>query len=220
MIIYFIINQINWKIYVGQSVRSFTDRISEHKSALLREGHKNTHLQNSVKKHHIDNFIFIEVMSGLGSQEELNYWETYFIELFKSYDGTHGYNKTYGGSNGKHTEESAQKISKSQKDHYSLDHPEAAERRARLKLNNDIYFSDSNVRKLHGLHTATKLWPSIKSPDGTEYPPMYNITDFCRDHGLTESIMRRMFKGQRKSHKGWTLVTQVPHMKEKRYCKK
>ena len=220
MCIYIIINMINYKVYIGQTTRTFHERRTEHITDLLNETHRNTHLQNSINKYKLDNFQFYVLHDNVKNQEELNRLEIMYIKRFKSYDSTCGYNKTYGGNNGQPTEESIKKISKAQKDHYSLDHPEGEERRARLKLNNDIYFSDPEVRKLHAKHTATKLWPSIKSPDGTEYPPMYNLTDFCKEHGLTESIMRRMFNGQRKSHKGWTLVTQVPHMKEKRYCKK
>lgn len=40
-------------------------------------------------------------------------------------------------------------------------------------------------------------------PAGNKYTPE-SITLFCADHGLTASNIRKVAKGERKSHKGWT----------------
>lgn len=49
-----------------------------------------------------------------------------------------------------------------------------------------------------------KTYDGFISPDGTVYQPVINLKEFCILHGLTESAMHHVYRGKRKSHKGWT----------------
>lgn len=57
MFIYKIENQINGKIYMGQTVR-FNKRKTSHLIELRKNQHKNPHLQNSFNKYGEENFVF------------------------------------------------------------------------------------------------------------------------------------------------------------------
>ena len=46
----------------------------------------------------------------------------------------------------------------------------------------------------------------LTSPEGVVYEPE-SITRFCREHDLTPQNIRKVAKGRRKHHKGWTCVS-------------
>lgn len=52
--------------------------------------------------------------------------------------------------------------------------------------------------------TGTKA--TLRSPTGETYT-YHSITDFCNEHGLVQSNVRKVIKGERKHTKGWTLVS-------------
>lgn len=114
MIIYKITNLINNKVYIGQTIQKFKNRIIEHKKR-MKNG-TNTPLYNSLRKYGIENFKF-EIIEEVLSKEELNQKEIYYIEKFNSLF-PNGYNLTSGGAgtfNYQHTEIDKQKMSKLKK---------------------------------------------------------------------------------------------------------
>ena len=92
--IYKITNQVNGKVYIGQSVR-IKQRWSQHK-AEAKENRRNTLLYNAMRKYGIENFTF-EVIEEC-SQEQLNEREIYWISYYDSFNKEKGYNMTPGGS--------------------------------------------------------------------------------------------------------------------------
>lgn len=56
--VYFIVNIINGKKYIGSSTMKIKHRIQHHFSELKRNNHKNTHLQNAWNLYGEDNFVF------------------------------------------------------------------------------------------------------------------------------------------------------------------
>lgn len=90
--IYKITNQLNGKIYIGQSVRP-NQRWLQHQSE-VKMGRSNTLLYNSMRKYGIENFTF-EVIEEC-QNEELNEREIYWISYYDSFQN--GYNMTPGGS--------------------------------------------------------------------------------------------------------------------------
>lgn len=106
--IYRITNNINGKVYIGQSVDCFR-RLKFHKL------HENQELLvNTFNKYGISNFSF-DIIHALkeASTEELNDLETMYIEYYKSCDRSFGYNlRQQGGSHGKHAISTCEKISK------------------------------------------------------------------------------------------------------------
>lgn len=97
--IYKITNIINNKCYIGQSV-NLKSRIKSHKSMIKHNNEDNNHLRKATIKYGHNNFK-IEIIKYCNEQE-LDYWERYFINLFKSYDEKYGYNIELGGSTHKH----------------------------------------------------------------------------------------------------------------------
>jgi group I intron endonuclease len=51
-----------------------------------------------------------------------------------------------------------------------------------------------------------KTWEGLVSPDGVLQPPITNLAQFCREHGLDSGQMSRLMTGKAKSCKGWTKV--------------
>lgn len=111
-IIYKMKNNINNKVYIGQTTTSIKDRVAKHFSEK-----RNRHITNALKKYGKDNFnvsIICEIFNE--DQSLLNNAEIAFIHYYKSYDSENGYNKTFGGNQiGKLTNETKEKLSKSKK---------------------------------------------------------------------------------------------------------
>ena len=102
--IYKITNQINGKVYIGQTWVNIQRRFAAHKAT-------RSHcpkLLNAFNKYGRDNFI-IELITVCGTQETADYWETYFIKKYDSI--VVGYNLKEGGSHGRTHEETKRKLS-------------------------------------------------------------------------------------------------------------
>jgi len=103
--IYKITNNINSKVYIGQTIKSVSERFSQHQYTarkiienpkLPQENRRfNMPIARAMAKHGIDNF-FIEVVEEC-SLEQLDEKEIYWIHFFHSYDPQFGYNATLGG---------------------------------------------------------------------------------------------------------------------------
>jgi group I intron endonuclease len=103
--IYLITNVINNKIYVGQTWQSLDKRwLSGHG---YRES---TYFNSAIQKYGADSFKY-EILALCSNQDNANYLEDYYMELYNSRDKNIGYNLKEGGSHGKHSEETKQKIS-------------------------------------------------------------------------------------------------------------
>lgn len=117
-IIYVITNTINDKIYIGQTKDSLETRFKRHKN--------NTgavYLRNAFNKHGFENFN-IEYVEHYDTddvsklQDWLDETEIAYIRLFDTTNPTIGYNITKGGRGSlgvKHSDETKQKMSESQK---------------------------------------------------------------------------------------------------------
>lgn len=97
--IYKIINQINNKIYVGQS-QNIEKRWNRHHNGPFNPNDEqyNCPLYRAIRKYGLDNFSF-EIIEEC-SVEQLNEKEKYWIAYYKSFDPDKGYNLTRGGRDG------------------------------------------------------------------------------------------------------------------------
>ena len=96
MIIYKVVNLINSKIYIGQTVKSLTIRWNQHKNDAFSKNLQSV-LHKAIRKYGTDNFTCEEIYKT-DSLDELNKKEIEFINLFKTnYLGGHGYNMLPGG---------------------------------------------------------------------------------------------------------------------------
>lgn len=50
-----------------------------------------------------------------------------------------------------------------------------------------------------------KVYEGFIDPQGNAVGPIRGLEDFCKKHGLTRSLMDKVHKGERRSHKGWTV---------------
>ena len=92
--IYEILNTVNGKRYIGQSVDIY-DRWRTHKSALNKGKHTNSHLQASWSLYGEKSFKF-SILEEC-SREALQEREKFYISKYQSYKGKCGYNATIGG---------------------------------------------------------------------------------------------------------------------------
>lgn len=154
--IYKITNQVDNKIYVGQTRKiNPRERFNQHcYLANHPEQEKGIgYLHRAMQSYGIDNFIF-ETIEEV-SDDLLNEREIYWIQILNSY-APQGYNLTLGGDGTKgfsrpQTDEEKEKRKQSNKQYY-IDHPEAVEeqRRHTLKLWEDEEYrrkvTESNIK--------------------------------------------------------------------------
>ena len=106
-VIYKIINKVNGKVYIGQTVNSFDIR---YRNNLENKTH-NEHLKRSIKKYGIENFDICKMFDIAFSKEELDIKEDCWISIYNSTNPKYGYNKQTGGSHGKPNSETRNKMS-------------------------------------------------------------------------------------------------------------
>lgn len=101
MIVYKIVNLVNGKAYIGQTVNTFNRRYGGRGVGVERVVHSqstNWHLLRAIAKYGVDNFK-VEIIEQCNTIEELNEKESYYIELYDSNNDEKGYNKVGGGDN-------------------------------------------------------------------------------------------------------------------------
>lgn len=79
-------------------------------------------------------------------------------------------------------------------------------------LNVHYNIKDGGKHTRHSRESTRKMsqaakpegWPSVVSPDGILYE-VHSLHGFCKEHGLTYSVMYRVMVGTCRHHKGWKL---------------
>lgn len=94
--IYKIYNDINDKIYIGQTIRDIQDRFNEHLRTSFYPSECNSKLHRAIVKYGREHF-FVEQVEEV-SLSELDGRERYWIKYYNSTDKEKGYNITIGGS--------------------------------------------------------------------------------------------------------------------------
>ena len=116
--IYKITNKINNKVYIGQSIDIY-ERWKEY-FGCINDLSCNRYIHRAIRKYGLENFNF-EIIKEC-KREELNYFEIYYIDFYKSTFDKFGYNITPGGQSIDFNTENGQKIRKrvgaSLKTHY------------------------------------------------------------------------------------------------------
>ena len=98
--IYVIINNINNKKYIGQSV-NIERRLKEHKRRAFNPNSNlyNCPLYTAIKKYKIENFSFLVLEEC--QKKDLNKREKYWINYYETNNSSFGYNLTKGGDSSK-----------------------------------------------------------------------------------------------------------------------
>ena len=113
--IYYIKNNLNGKLYIGQSIE-INKRFNTHKHKLRNNIHPNAHLQSSFNKYGEDNFEFGLLKAT--KEKYLNRLERLYIKKHNTANPKYGYNKALGGNSNSGWEvpqEIRDKMSKSHK---------------------------------------------------------------------------------------------------------
>ena len=156
--IYKIINTINKKIYIGQSV-DIKNRFSCHKHNALVKNIKHP-LYDSIRYYGIDNFEFI-ILEEILAIIDLDLRELYWINHYKSNDKNYGYNlrldcRTSKGF--KHSEETKLNMSLAQKGKKRKPHSEETKQKISSSEKGKIV-SDETKTKISLAKTGKKLKP-------------------------------------------------------------
>ena len=101
--IYIISNDINNKVYIGQTIETIEKRYKDHISASKSSNTKGVILYNAMRKYGVEHFIVKELkkiscISNIELRDKINESECYYISKYNS-QKPNGYNVTPGGSN-------------------------------------------------------------------------------------------------------------------------
>ena len=121
-IIYRIINKINGKVYIGQTInknglrgrypiskkKPLIEGVYRHHKYLLNYGSNgcNKHLLNAISKYGFNSFEVNDLFDVAFSKKELDIKEKIYINLYNSTNPDCGYNRREGASTGKQSKES------------------------------------------------------------------------------------------------------------------
>lgn len=231
MFIYRIVNSVNNKEYIGQTTQKPPiRRWYDHRTKLRNGTHKNSKLQNAWMKHGESTFSF-EILYECQSLKELNQSEhSEIVNRTPWYNirsgGENGgslaletrqrlrvanLGKKYGNETkmkhkermtGKPRDESTkEKIRKSLLGKKRP--PETVEKMSRAMVGKK--HTDETKQRISERMKAVRAIPCVLlDPTGT-LVHIPNLMEFERQTGISASCLRRVVKGERKSHKGWTL---------------
>lgn len=199
MIIYTFKNKVNGKVYVGQTCRTFKERMGEH----LR--HKNTTLGKALAKYGIDNFEY-KIIDEAKTIEELNEKEIFWIEKLNSIT-PYGYNLCKGGNNTlgyNHKEESKKKMSLSKKGTFKgEDNPffgkkHTQETRQKMR---DAWTEERKEQLRLSAKTRKHRTVKVRNVDTGEV--FDSVKEAAEKHNLKDTHISRVCKGKRKTTGGF-----------------
>lgn len=200
MLIYKVTNEINGKIYIGQTCRTLSERMEEHKR------HNKTAVDLAIQKYGIENFR-VEQIDSASSIEELNEKEIYWIEYYNCLI-PNGYNMCNGGSNTNgyhHREDSKKKMSVKKSmmyvgegnPFYNKKHSEKSKMRMSEKRKGLAHLTDEQIMNLRKSHYTVNV-RNIET--GMIFS---SIKEAATYYGLKETHITRVCKGKRKTTGGY-----------------
>lgn len=95
-IVYKLTNFYNGKSYIGQTIRTLTERINAHFSITKEKIQKGDLFGRAKLKYGRSSFD-IEILKECISQKELDKWEIFYIAFYNTVNKKYGYNITKGG---------------------------------------------------------------------------------------------------------------------------
>lgn len=167
MIIYKITNQVNNKVYIGQTTQTLGDRWWQHCNRSPSQTHR-SYIHSAIKQYGADNFT-IEIIAAASSIDELNALEEALINQYVSL-APNGYNLHVGGMNKKCHPETKAKISQAlrgrpianRQNGAAKGRPVSAERRARISATLTGVAQPSKYKAVKVVETG-QVFESVKA---------------------------------------------------------
>lgn len=203
--IYLRTNKINGKKYVGQATtKNF--RIRQNNWKCLTQKYAGTAINNARKKYGLDAFDF-EILKEC-EDEELNFWEKYYIKELNT-KIPYGYNLTDGGGGTSGyifnlTEEQKKKISEAKKGKTPWMKGKHHSYETRKKLSEalkGIKRSDETKKKLSEIRSKPVL--QIDKNTNQVIAEFYSALEVQRQLGYKQSNISACYNGKRKTAGGF-----------------
>lgn len=150
MIIYKATNQLNGKVYIGQTTNFLNVRKLKHISDAM--SNCIYHFHNAIRKNGKDSFKW-EIIRICDSIESLNAFEQYYILYYNSMEN--GYNRTSGGLN--------YKASKETKEKQSIAHLNMSEETKKKMSVSKLNMSDETKEKMRQANLGRKMSEQTKA---------------------------------------------------------
>jgi len=172
--------KITNKGYTGKTIH-FSKRIREHRSDAFNIKYKayNSHFYRAIRKYGWDNFEWKVLQDNIPEQYLLD-TEKFYIFLFGTF--REGYNDTEGG-----------------------DQPPSQLGKKNPNVSRSNGLRIGKKHPLYGQNIAEKIrsknWKIIR-PDGS-IEIIRNLTKYCKENNLQQSLMGFVAKGRRNHHKGY-----------------
>ena len=192
MIVYVLRNNINNKVYVGQTIRTLNRRITAH-MLKVKNGSK-LPIHCAIRKYGINNFTIQVVKCPYKEQWALDWLEQTLIDDLDAM-APNGYNLTEGGMGGKPSKETRKKMSVSR---MGVEPWNKGKKRPDCAGDNNYFHTHISIGKEHPRAVSVVLI----HPDNKE-ESFDCITDIERKYGLNHSALSRVAKGKRNHHKNY-----------------
>lgn len=203
--VYKIVNDVNDKIYIGQSINVIA-RWKDHVNSLQRGDSRCTLLQRAWNKYGEEHFYF-EILESC-SEDMLDDIETKYIDLYDSCNVDKGYNIEPGGNKNKHlSDETKRKIRDANRGRSHSEESKKKMSESRIGENNGMY------GKHHSDESRKKMSNAKKGKPGRP------CTDHQKECARLANFGKKMSEETRKkiseANKG-----NIPHNKNSRpvYC--
>jgi len=211
--IYKITNTLNGKVYIGSTVKNLRHRINRHVICLENDTHHSKHFQESWNKHGKSNFVcaVIEEYPTPANREFILSREQYYLDLYKPFDHTRGYNVCEKAGSPEHrtlSKEHRKKISQGLIGRkWSL-----KQRRNLSKALTGRKMPPGYGKRMSKIKTGLKQtkecvdkrakYYSFIDSTGAIYQGK-NLKRFAEQHGLFRYNLNKVLSGERKSHHGF-----------------
>lgn len=203
--IYKITNNVNWKVYVGQSINIMA-RWKDHINTLNRGDSRCTLLQRAWNKYGQENFTF-EILE-LCSEDVLDEIEIKYINFYDACNTNKGYNIESGGNQCKHlSDKTKRKIGDANRGRRHSEESKKQMSKSRTGEGNGMY------KKQHSEETKKKISDAKKGKPG--HPSTDYQKECARLANLGKLKSEETKRKLSESHKG-----KIPYNKNQRpvYC--
>lgn len=188
------------KRYIGSTggKDGFYGRWSDHLKALRKGIHHNPELQKEWIEYGESNFRF-RILEFV-PVKFTRYREQWWLDLYGAYISENGYNRSPSAFDNKGIKQRTECVAKMRLSKKGKPNPEAVERMRLSNLGRKM--KPETIKKRVVSLTAGKRYDFIHKETG-EIVSVSNLSQFCRERGLSQGSMSMVNTGKERQHKGW-----------------